>query len=197
MEKSHKFVFLPTWFGDVFIEWPHLHKVHKCIAGVSRRFVTIYICIVPTTKCFSSVGEEAYRSLVIVVEETPITVVVHICNSFCLIILFLLPLECTLFVYYQFTGVRTLELWSPRFRTLWHCHFGRFDIIVLVRLFTGFLFHEIIHFLLLCLLVLTAAHRAHGVLEVASDFVQNVFVINWISSPFLHVIAFIFSSPLT
>jgi hypothetical protein len=59
---------------------------------------------------FLSVGEEAYRSLVILVEETAVTVGVHICDSFGLVIFFLLPLKCTLFVYYQFTGVRTLEL---------------------------------------------------------------------------------------
>lgn len=147
---------------------------------------------------FLSVGEEAYRSLVILVEETAVTVGVHICDSFGLVIFFLLPLKCTLFVYYQFTGVRTLELWSPWFRTLWHCHFGGFDIIVLIRLFAGFFFHKIIHFLLLCLLVIFATtHWAHGVLEVASNFVQNVFVIHWISSPFLHVIVIIVvSSPL-
>lgn len=128
------------------------------------------------------------ESFSVVVEETSITVIVtHTIDFvFCFLVL-ILQLESTFLCWNYFGSIWSLKLWSSWFCMLRHCHFWRF-YIVLLRFFTRSLFNQVIFLLLFFFHIeFTSTHRAHRVFEIASNFVQQVVIIDRISSPFLNV----------
>ena len=144
--------------------------------------------------CWSQLEIESL-SIIIVVKETSITVVVSKAIDFfiCFVVLILL-LESTFFCWSYLGGVWSLKLWSPWFRVLRHSHFRRFNVLI-SRYFAGSLFDKVIEVLLLFFLdiELTSTHGAHRIWEVASNFVQHIVIIDWISSPLLHVRSWVFT----